>query len=63
MSEAELKPCPFCGETRVDYWHDFYGEGMMSAVSCRTCDAAMMSLGRENMENYLVEQWNRRVAP
>jgi Lar family restriction alleviation protein len=48
---SELKPCPFCGKSEVDY------QGRRDAFYCHTCGAC----GPDDAEGN-VESWNRRAA-
>lgn len=52
MSNAELKPCPFCG-CKAEI---FYGDNAYWAT-CSKCEAEIMG---ELSRNEAIETWNRR---
>mgnify|MGYP001329993143 CR=1 FL=1 len=52
--EIELKPCPFCGGTKLDVSDEDY-------VYCNTCDARGPSSYAENEEQSNYELWNERA--
>lgn len=60
---SALLPCPFCGSGAA-YVEDFYGEGFLSAVSCDSCSACVISAydNGKDVEKRLVGEWNRRAA-
>ena len=48
-SEAELLPCPFCGEAAKHSFNSLYGD--MSMASCKSCGATAYA-----------PKWNRRAV-
>lgn len=65
MSE-ELKPCPFCGSTEVQY----FGERIYSiplinvswdGIKCMKCGAAYINTDKTKCPNDICEAWNRRA--
>lgn len=58
---AKLKPCPFCGGTHVDVWHQYWvlPKRHDFAVHCYDCH---FGLARKNTEAEAIEAWNRRVG-
>lgn len=64
MSDAELKPCPFCGgmaeilitsKNRIEEQK----RGRAHLVRCKICRASSVA---EFDEDKTVERWNRRIA-
>ncbi|MDQ1758978.1 Lar family restriction alleviation protein [Achromobacter aegrifaciens] len=59
---ADLKPCPFCGGTRIFVEPDEYGSGGQWVspihVGCSGCKAEQM--GDTKAEAF--ERWNRRAT-
>jgi Lar family restriction alleviation protein len=53
----ELKPCPFCGDDRLDEYQDDSG---LWGVGCLICGATV-NQRHENAE--AIVAWNRRPAP
>jgi len=58
----ELKPCPFCGGTRIFTEPDEYGSGGQWVtpihVGCSDCKAEQMG----DTKAEVFERWNRRAA-
>lgn len=48
-TDAELMPCPFCGEAAKHSFNDFYGD--MSMACCKSCGAQAYA-----------PKWNRRAV-
>ena len=48
-TDAELMPCPFCGEAAKHSFNDFYGD--MSMACCKSCGATAYA-----------PKWNRRAV-
>lgn len=64
MTEAKLKPCPFCGgEATVseieDTWENATGHWF---VSCNECSGCLGGYGEFITEKEAVEHWNKRVG-
>ena len=62
MTFEELKPCPFCGspyanKPQVMSYYNSYS-GRQYFVECTFCGATSRHSGSEE---YVVEQWNKRV--
>lgn len=55
--EEELKPCPFCGGEKLDF---FKGEFVDSthSIECMNCWAIVSKSG----EKEAIKAWNRRVV-
>ena len=61
MSNAELKPCPFCGgqaELQAEKIESEFTIETYYRVSCAEC---LCSMGEYVYANHAVEAWNRRV--
>lgn len=63
MNDKELKPCPFCGETRIEddkyYEYDGYkGESPTYKIHCSNCHAMIKGFNHSRLK----ELWNRRAA-
>lgn len=58
MSKIKLKPCPFCGNTDLDYYVDCF---VSTYVECKICgvkvQGAYNSVGKKEAD----ELWNRRA--
>lgn len=54
MPEIELKPCPFCGGTDLDYYVDNF---VSTYVECNTCGVKR----RKGKADNVARQTNRRV--
>ena len=56
---TELKPCPFCGRTPHGPYHDDLGtDDDYYVIKCPGCGVMMY----EQMEEFVIEDWNRRVG-
>ena len=61
----DLRPCPFCGSTDIQYNHiiDYFGDGSLmcdlTVVECNDCGAEILS-SLEYGEPDARELWNRR---
>lgn len=53
----ELKPCPFCGSKNVSMY-TYSGVMEYYYIECKDC---YCGTGHEELEEYAVEAWNRRV--
>ena len=59
MSE-ELKPCPFCGSDRINYYEREY-------IECSSCGCRMPweeltdENGNKLPDDYIIEKWNERI--
>lgn len=66
-----MKPCPFCGSTRVTITHENDRMGYSSWIRCQDCyvtgPATRMPTGpvmsNEDREAEATELWNTRVEP
>lgn len=54
MPEIELKPCPFCGGTDLDYYVDNF---VSTYVECNTCGVKR----RKGKADNVARQTNRRA--
>lgn len=64
----ELKPCPFCGGTLMQWSAVKYANPLFKQISCRRCGAAIMADLRTTdegteiaLQDALIERWNTRV--
>ena len=65
----ELKPCPFCGSTKLDFSHkvgDYHGDKYRIAIYCKSCKAYGPRLLTTNHylknedKQLLITKWNER---
>ena len=56
----ELKPCPFCGGTRIEVYDYDYGITETIGVRCKDCGAHIENMFESDEE--AVEAWNRRAG-
>jgi Lar family restriction alleviation protein len=59
MSDAQLKPCPFCGITKIDGGYNDYG-GFVSI--CANCNANGPPAS-EMSKDAIIAAWNTRPTP
>ena len=60
MSNAELKPCPFCGgEAEVHKHYPPFGRRVIVTVRCTKCRSNSGNWGRTDKA---IESWNRRMT-
>lgn len=57
MSNSELMPCPFCGDTDVQI-EPYLGSGTYYQVRCGGCRCG----GPIGFHYEVVDEWNRRVS-
>lgn len=59
MNKIELKPCPFCGSTKIKLWHSPFGVG----GRCENCGASSGYETKFNGETRedAAKAWNRRA--
>lgn len=57
MSKPELKPCPFCGSTKISTGVSFFG-GLRS-FSCKACKCSIQFIWEDKEK--CIEAWNRRA--
>ena len=58
MSQIELKPCPFCGGTDIDYAHTKVS--MNDYVHIYRCDNCCISKGSSISKAIAANRWNSR---
>lgn len=63
----KLKPCPFCGETklRIQSYSDVMNEMHQGFIECMTCSASLWGPPRKSHPvaiDSAIEAWNRRVG-
>lgn len=61
----ELKPCPFCGDDKIEVCTTDYNDGFVFAITCRTqdCHGAIWSLGYGLFasKEQAITAWNARA--
>ena len=55
--EPELKPCPFCGCYKIN----FYRNGNSHYAYCDNCGGSSRDNAVKTSREKVIEQWNRRV--
>ena len=57
----DLKPCPFCGGTNVEVYHQYWRviNRYDYSVHCFDCH---FGLANQNTEEEAIEAWNRRTG-
>jgi Lar family restriction alleviation protein len=61
-TDTEIKPCPFCGCTDIDYFETDYGQAddpYFYVISCTDCNANVFADGGELDD--AIKLWNRRA--
>jgi Lar family restriction alleviation protein len=61
MKKTELKPCPFCGSTKIqkDYFGGYDGAPKINFLLCKDCNANTIF---EGTGRNAVKKWNTRAA-
>lgn len=58
--QLALKPCPFCGNTKIVYEHYLHKAGARYLVCCTNC-LACIDPGYAQEPGTVQRMWNRRV--
>lgn len=61
MEEIELKPCPFCGSTELDYVDDDDPEMPYLHIECMQCGARGPEINSAKRFYILPTLWNMRA--
>ena len=71
METKEIKPCPFCGDTDIDFREGSTFRWMLAEcnncgatcgeIRLQTCGEGTPSDWRKNGENDVIDEWNRRA--
>lgn len=62
MANNELKPCPFCGESKAKVYHNTNSDHRHNWDFHVECECGAVSLS-DKQEAQAVAAWNRRAAP